>query len=153
MKAIFMIFLDWLTNNGEGLVLSSQLIAIFLWGILFVVGFRNVNSMIVYYRLNKSTYRKRKKGQSFKEWLFYDRFKDVLYKPTAVAYYISLFAFPLLVLICVVINLCTGANVPGCIIVHSLWILAAGCSLYDLIVFSNHRYQKWMKKRGMNKKQ
>ena len=35
---------------------------------------RSFLSGLIYYMLNKNAYRKRKKGQTFKEWLLYNRY-------------------------------------------------------------------------------
>mgnify|MGYP005762841559 FL=1 len=51
--------------------------------------------------LNKSAYRKLKKGQTVKEWFFYTRFKKVLPKPWVWTFFILFFlhVFTLIILI------------------------------------------------------
>ena len=46
----------------------------FLWGLKL-------------YRLNNSAYKKIKKGETFKEWFLYSRYRDVIPKPLLVFYF------------------------------------------------------------------
>jgi len=49
----------------------------FLLEFLYARGFLNG---IKCYQLNRNAYKKRKKGETFKEWLFYDRWKNEIPK-------------------------------------------------------------------------
>ena len=49
--------------------------------------------------LNKSAYRKLKKGQTVKEWFFYTRFKKVLPKPWVWLFFISFFLHSIVLLV------------------------------------------------------
>lgn len=53
---------------------KDQLIAILLLYPVFFLYIRSFLSSEILYQLNNSAYKKRKKGQTFSEWLFYSRF-------------------------------------------------------------------------------
>lgn len=58
----------------------------FFWVFVFVYTRANI-SMVLDHLLNRSNVRKRRKGQSFLDWFFYRRFKDVVPKRYLVWYY------------------------------------------------------------------
>ena len=60
---------------------------------------RSFISGLIDYRLNKGARKKRKKGQTFIEWLLYLRYQDVLPTFLRLAYYIGMAMYPLLFLI------------------------------------------------------
>lgn len=143
---------NWFTNQGTGLELRSQVIVILLSWTLMAPLFFAINSSIVDFKLNKSAIRKRKKRQSFFEWLMFSRFRDITYKSTIVMYFIALFGLPGLALVCVVLSWCTDSTIPGCVIARMVYLTNGIESMYVLIVFGNNRYKRWMKRRGMPKR-
>lgn len=67
-------------------------------GILYLiefVGARGFLTGLCSYVLNKSAYRKRKKGQSLWEWFSYSRFRDIIPKIFVVYYYFIFLIFPI----------------------------------------------------------
>lgn len=51
---------------------------------------RNLNSQIIDYQVNKSARRKRKKGQTFIEWLIYKRYRNEIPRILFITYFASL---------------------------------------------------------------
>ena len=74
--------------------LSFYYIRSFLWG-------------VKRYQLNNSAYKKRKKGESFKEWLFYSRYKEEIPKILRVFYYSLLIIHPACLIICLFAHIIT----------------------------------------------
>ena len=56
------------------------------------------------YLFNKSAYKKHKKGESFKEWLFYSRYPQMIPKILLMPYYVVLILHPIVILLCVLGN-------------------------------------------------
>ena len=52
---------------------------------------RGAIHFILRYLLNRSNYRKRKKGQNFWDWLFYRRYRDVIPREYFIHYMITIF--------------------------------------------------------------
>lgn len=51
---------------------------------------RNLNSQIIDYQVNKSARRKRKKGQTFIEWLIYKRYRNEIPRVLLITYFACL---------------------------------------------------------------
>ena len=74
--------------------LSEQLIVDA--GVFFVsfVAIRAFLGGLIRYLLNNSAYKKRKKGETFKEWLFYSRYKEEIPRRLRRFYFFILFIHP-----------------------------------------------------------
>ena len=59
------------------------------------------------YMLNRSNYKKRKKGQNFWDWLFFTRFKDVLPRKYYWIYYSLFVSYFVIIVVYVVLDLLT----------------------------------------------
>ena len=55
------------------------------------------------YLFNKSAYKKHKKGESFKEWLLYSRYYQIIPRKFLILYFVILVLHPIAILLCVVI--------------------------------------------------
>ncbi len=92
---------------------------------LFILGFiftRGVNDHVIEYVLNRSTKKKRKKGQNFFDWLFYRRFRDVLPKSYRVCYYMVLISFPIMVAAILILSQFVDYDIvrPVCMLIYAL---------------------------------
>ena len=67
---------------------SNVLFILFLMVFTFIM-IRCVCRAIIFHRLNTSARKKRLKGQSIKEWLFYSKFKDVIPQSILFIYFIT----------------------------------------------------------------
>lgn len=122
--------------------------------LLFVRGFLYG---IKRYQLNNSAYKKRKKGETFKEWLFYSRYKEEIPKMLRVLYYTVLVIHPVCLIACVVAYIITlSVNLGG-----ALAIFIAGFDVVWMLVIAllfwspgrDYAYERWItKKRGQNRK-
>ena len=107
------------------------------------------------YQLNLSACKKRKKGETFKEWLLYSRFKEEIPKILLVLYYIVLIIHPVGVIACAfsrVLSLNIDRALAKFIAIFDLvWIL-----LLMLLFWTpsgDDAYERWItKKRGQKKK-
>lgn len=136
---------------------KNQVIVILL---CFLIAFLDVRGFlygIKRYQLNNSAYKKRKKGESFKEWLFYSRYKEELPKMLRVLYYTVLIIHPVCLIACVFAYIITlSLNFGG-----ALAIFIAGFDVVWMLVIAllfwspgrDYAYERWItKKRGQNRK-
>ena len=125
----------------------------------YVLGFflmRGFLGSVIYYQLNKSAVKKRKKGQSPKEWFLYSRFRDVLPRLAVIWYFIVVAIHPLILAVCVILTLADVSNESG------KWV-ALSAPIFDTVwlavlyfmfwqVEPGYKHDRWIKKkRGMKK--
>lgn len=107
---------------------------------LFIVG-------IKFYQLNKSAYKKQKKGETFKEWLLLSRYKEEIPKIIRILYFAVLIIHPAGIIIGLFVPLNIGGEIA-----RTIWLL--DCLLIIAIKFHGERYHLWLtKKRGQKPKQ
>lgn len=107
---------------------------------------------IIDYQLNKNALKKRKRGQTAKEWLLYSRFREEIPRPYLLLYALVLTLHPLGLLLCAVVK---AVKLPTeiCVFVNhflsgfdTVWIL-----LYALMFRRGKdkrvRYERWIKRR------
>lgn len=112
----------------------------FLWGLKL-------------YRLNNSAYKKIKKGETFKEWFLYSRYRDVIPKPLLVFYFFFLALHAAAFLICIILHFCVGAwvlyivraVVRAVVIFDGAWIVLVGILFWSKE--PGFAYDRWIKKR------
>ncbi len=111
---------------------------------------------VICYQLNKNAIKKRKKGQSLKEWFLYSRFRDVLPRLAVIWYFIVVAIHPLILVACVILTLADVSNEIG------KWV-ALSAPIFDTVwlavlyfmfwqVEPGYKHDRWIKKkRGMKK--
>lgn len=132
--------------------ITDELIVFTLLFFFMFISLRGFIMGICDYCLKKGERKKIKKGQSFKEWLLYSRFKNVIPKILLYLYYsfiISHFIFDLFILVAIILNKFSN-------IVHSLTVdiifIDFGILLILNIAFytpkrGEYNYGRWIKKR------
>ena len=132
-----------------------------IYSILFGYGLgfflmRGFLGSVIYYQLNKNAIKKRKKGQSLKEWFLYSRFRDVLPRLAVIWYFIVVAIHPLILVACVILTLADVSNEIG------KWV-ALSAPIFDTVwlavlyfmfwqVEPGYKHDRWIKKkRGMKK--
>ena len=137
--------------------ISVQILVIFLCLIVSFLYFRGFLYGIKRYQLNNSAYKKRKKGETFKEWLFYSRYKEEIPKMLRVLYYTVLVIHPVCLIACVFAYIITLSLNLG----EVLAIFIAGFDVVWMLVIAllfwnprrDYAYERWItKKRGQNRK-
>lgn len=136
---------------------KNQIIVILLCFLLAFHDLRVFLYGIKRYQLNISAYKKRKKGETFKEWLFYSKYKEEIPKILRVLYYTVLIIHPVCLIACVFAYIITSSLNLG----EALAIFIAGFDVVWMLVtallfWSPRReipYERWItKKRGQNRK-
>ncbi|MBP3936391.1 MAG: hypothetical protein IK954_02265 [Clostridia bacterium] len=135
----------------------NQIIVILLCFLLSFLYVRGFFYGIKRYQLNNSSYKKRKNGENFKEWLFYSRYKEEIPKILRVLYYTILIIHPVCLIFCLFAQIITlPLNLAG-----ALAIFIAGFDVIWILVLAllfwspgpGYAYERWItKKRGQNKK-
>ena len=83
---------------------------------------RGVLSTIVDYILNSSSRKKRRKGQTIKEWLLYSKYRDIIPNKFLVIY-LSLFIYLFVQLLALTIILLLGLNYNSARIITSITLI------------------------------
>ena len=109
------------------------------------------------YQLNNSAYKKRKKGENFKEWLFYSRYKEEIPKILFALYYTVLIIHPVCLIICLLLYIMKQPLNIG----RTLGILIMGFDTAWILVIAllfwspgpDFPIERWItKKRGQTKR-
>ena len=136
---------------------KNQIIVILL---SFLIAFLDVRGFfygIKRYQLNNSAYKKRKKEETFKEWLFYSRYKEEIPKILRVLYYTVLIIHPTCLIVCLIVHIITLPLNLG----EALAFFIAGFDVVWMLVIGllfwspgrDYAYERWItKKRGQNRK-
>lgn len=126
--------------------------------LLNFIGTRGYIRCVIDYCLNTSAGKKRRKGQSFKEWFFYTRYRDIVPKIMLIWYFGFIVLYLLFVLAVVIL---TVFNFNYEKIRFICWINVLITSLTGLIVailFSDHKspgginVSRWIVRKKRNKK-
>ena len=130
----------------------------FLYGYAFLF-IRSLLSGVKSYQLNKSAYKKRKKGESFREWLLCTRFKEEIPKALRVLYYFVLLIHPACFFASLIVHIIdSNLNFSfGYMLVFFLFCFDAIWTLTIQLLFWTHRkgprpYERWIKKRRGQKR-
>ena len=136
---------------------KNQVILILLCYFISLLYVRGFLYGIKRYQLNNSAYKKRKKGETFKEWLFYSRYKEEIPKTLRVLYFSVLIIHPACLIACLFAYIITSPLDIGRILATAM----AGFDVVWMLVVSllfwspgpDFAYQRWItKNRGQQKK-
>ena len=136
---------------------KNQVIVILLCFLIAFLDIRGFLYGIKRYQLNNSAYKKRKKGETFKEWLFYGRYKEEIPKILRVFYYTVLIIHPVCLIACVFAHIITLPLNLG----EALAFFIAGFDVVWMLVIAllfwnpgpDYAYERWItKKRGQKRK-
>ena len=137
-------------NIGEQII---ALLGVFLLSFTYLRGFL---CGIKRYQLNNSAYKKRKKGETFKEWLFYSRYKEEIPKILLVLYFLVLSFHMVGLVTCVflyTINLPReiGGLIVGIIVCFDIaWMLIITLLFWRPGRGRSFAYERWInKKKGL----
>lgn len=138
--------------------LKRQIFVNIICFLLSFIYIRCFLSGIKTYQLNNSAYKKRKKGETFKEWLFYSRYKEEIPKILRVLYYSFLIIHLACLITCLFAYIITLSLNIGFILTMSMFYLDAACMFVIQLLFWSPRqrkmvYERWItKKRGQKRK-
>ena len=102
------------------------------------------------YQLNNSAYKKRKKDESFLEWLFYSRYRKEIPKILFILYICVLFIHPICILACLLMyfielqSALAYVLVTGLAIIDVIWISLIGLLFWSLR--PGFAYERWINK-------
>jgi hypothetical protein len=134
----------------------NSIIVVIIWYLLSLLFIRADISGIIAYRLNKNARKKRKKGQTFKEWFLYSRYRNEIPKILLVLYFFIILIHPLVLLCCIAFYFIKPLDTYGTLVAKGiayfdvLWLTAI------LLLFwspgPNIPYERWISKKGGNKR-
>lgn len=135
----------------------NQIIVIVLMFFLSFCDIRGFLWGVKRYQLNNSAYKKRKKGETFKEWLFYSRYKEEIPKILRALYYSVLIIHPVCLITCLFVHIIELPLSIGGILATAI----AGFDVVWMLVIAllfwspgrDYAYERWItKKRGQKRK-
>ena len=135
----------------------NQIIVIFLCYFLSLLFIRGFLYGIKRYQLSNSGYKRRKKRERFKEWLFYSKYKEEIPKILRVLYYTVLIIHPVCLIACLLAYFITLPLNIG----RALAIFIAGFDVVWMLVIallfwspgSDYAYERWItRKKGQKRK-
>ena len=137
--------------------LKNQMIIIVLCFFLSFFYMRGFILGIKLYQLNKSSYKKRKKKENFKTWLFYLLYKEEIPKALLVLYYFVLFIHPAGLIACIFVSIIVPAlDIGGMLATDIAAFDAIWMFVIALLFWSPKReyaYERWItRKRGQKRK-
>ena len=127
---------------------------VLVWYVISFFYIRLTLAGIISYQLNNSTLKKRKQGQSVREWFLYKRFRDVFPKILLLLYFVILFGHPVVLLLCCFFDCVVAFPVIGRGLAIGAVVFDIGwCIIYSLLFWRmkpGTPYFRWIKKkRGM----
>lgn len=136
--------------------IKGQVIVILL---CFAISFLYIRGFLygaIRHQINNSAYKKRKKGQTFKEWLLFSRCKEEIPKILLILYYLVLLMHFTCVIICVFLHIVKLSNNVGEILVKGVACFDAAWIVIIALLFwspgRDYAYERWItKKRGQQK--
>ena len=136
--------------KDQSIVLILSFILIFFYFRCFLYGIKR-------FQLNNSAFKKRKKGESFKEWLFYSRYKEEIPKILLAIYYTVLVIHPFVWIVDVFVNFIDFSFNIGHIITVALTIIDGVLIIVIHSLFlgpnGDPKYERWIPKiRGQKRK-
>lgn len=129
----------------------------YLLSFLYIRGFLGG---LIFYQLNTNARKKRKKGQTFKEWFLYSRYHEEIPKILFIVYFAIITIHTLVLISCIIFNFIKPLDGVG----HTL---AKGIFYFDVLWITiihllfwqdrrdcayRYKYERWIKKKGGNKK-
>ena len=135
---------------------KNQVVVILLCYFISFVFVRGFLYGIKRYQLNNSAYKKRKKGETFKEWLFYSKYKEELPKMLRVLYYTVLIIHPVCLIACVftyIIKL--SLNLGGAVAIFIAGFDVVWMLVIALLFWSpgpDYAYERWITKKRRQKR-
>ena len=138
---------------------GRQVVGIFTAYFLFYIHIRCFLFGIKRYQLNNSAYKKRRKSESFIDWLFYKKYKEEIPKGLRLLHHVVLIIHPACFVACLIVHI-TGLTLHfdiGYILVTSLIIFDVSWMLILTLLFWSPRkgrdiYERWIKKRRGQKR-
>lgn len=123
--------------------------------LLYPLSFAMIRSHIggiLGYQLNRNAWKKRKKGETVKEWLLYSRFREEIPKAILILYFIILSIHPVAMLVCYIVYRAElPAEIGACATYSMLYFNAAWTTVLSLMFRRGKdkrvRYERWIKRR------
>ena len=137
------------------MLLRYQLFILFMSFSLFFVPIHSFLFDIAGYKLNKSAFKKKKKGQTFVEWLLFSRFRQEIPKGWIVFFWIFCSMFFVAAITCILIfwfdkdlSFWLGRTITLGVYAIFLFYCLIHCVLFYSRKPGETKFDKWFKKRG-----
>ena len=128
---------------------GKQILVIFLMSLLSFFYIRGFIYGIKNYQLNPSAFKKRKKGETIKEWFFYTRYKDVIPKGWRIFYFFLLVLHFIFFIICIV-GVSISQTIGDFTAKFAFYFDVAWVFIFHLLFWSKkpgYAYERWIQKK------
>lgn len=137
--------------------LKNETFVILTFLFLSFIYLRGFLNGVKLYQLNNSAYRKRKKGETFFEWLVYSRYKEEIPKVLRFLYFVVLISHPAAVMVCALLHLIGLSGSVDKMLMYAMIAFDVVWMLTIALLFwssgPDFAYDRWIrKKRGMKRK-
>ena len=124
-------------------LLSFLYIRSFLWG-------------VKEYPLNTSARKKRKKGETLKEWFLYSRYRNEIPQILLIWYFIIVLIHPLMIIACIVLYFIKSLSEIGSVLAKGVFFFDGVWIIVIQLLFwkaePGYKYERWINKKRPKKK-
>ena len=136
--------------------IKNQIIVVVLCFLMSFFYIRGFLYGVKRYQLNKSAYRKKVKGETFKEWLIYSRFREEIPKTLLILYFLVLLIHSVCLFVCLLLYIIKlPQEIGGTIAKIVAYFDLTWTVIIALLFWSpgrDYAYDRWIiKKRGQKR--
>ena len=138
--------------------LKNQIIVIVVYYFIPLLYLRCFLYGLKRYQLTNSSYKKRKQGETFKEWLLYSRYTEEIPRILRILYYIVLLIHPVCIIISLLLYLIKPVlsfNIGKIFVISIVGFDTAWMLVIALLFWSNspdYAYQRWIARKHGQKR-
>ena len=136
--------------------LERQILLVVIGYLLSFIYIRGFISGEKDYQLNTSAIKKRNKGQTFKEWFLYSRYREEIPKILLILYFVVVAIHPLVLIFCVIFSFIKPLEWVGPVLAKGIfwfdWIWMLILHLLFFQVKPGYKYERWIERRKGNRK-
>lgn len=138
------------------LSLGGQIFVVITCYLLSFLYIRGFLAGVKYYQLNNSAIKKRKKGETFKEWFLYSRYREEIPRILLIVYFVIVAIHPLVLISCIIISFIKPLDgfghtlAKGMFMFDGLWMIIIQLLFWQ--AKPDFKYERWIEKKRGNKK-
>lgn len=136
--------------------LSRQILVVILCYLLSFLFIRGFLWGVKGYLVNKSSRKKRKKGETLKDWFLYSRYRTEIPKILIILYFVIVGIHPFVILCCIGCYILNLSQEVGTILAKATFWFDLSWFLAIQLLFwqakPEFKYERWINKKGGNRK-
>ena len=133
----------------------------FIVGVISVFSFCHLRSFIsgeIVYQMSYRAFRRKKKGQTLKEWFLYSRFREEIPKVFLIFYFVIIVIYLIILIALFILHLTTSSNAAGTCLTVLFTVFDCLWTIIIRLLFwqakkPGYKYERWIRRRrGKQKK-